>query len=79
MLALLAPLLALNIENLQTLNANPEDIINLHSGEPQPAMCFLSYITKLSSKHWELSSLQRDRDVENNLGEEQAHSEIKGT
>ncbi|NXN09557.1 FGL1L protein, partial [Indicator maculatus] len=43
MLALLAPLLALSIENLETLKAKPEDIINLYSGEPQPALlrgCF---------------------------------------
>ncbi|XP_054250541.1 LOW QUALITY PROTEIN: fibrinogen-like protein 1-like protein [Indicator indicator] len=34
MLALLAPLLALNIENLETLKAKPEDIINLYSDKP---------------------------------------------
>jgi len=51
-LALLAPLLAVDIENLERLKVNLDDIANLHSGEPHPGMCFLSYIPELcSSKH----------------------------
>ncbi|KAM6239074.1 fibrinogen-like protein 1-like protein [Spheniscus humboldti] len=35
-LALLAPLLALDIENLERLKTNLDEIINLHSDEPHP-------------------------------------------
>ncbi|GAB0197935.1 fibrinogen-like protein 1-like protein [Grus japonensis] len=35
-LALLAPLLALDIENLERLKVNLDEIINLHSDEPHP-------------------------------------------
>ncbi|NXY78646.1 FGL1L protein, partial [Glareola pratincola] len=46
-LALLAPLLALKIENLERLKASLDDITNLHSDDLRPGMCFLSYIPKL--------------------------------
>lgn len=48
-LALLAPLLALEIENLERLKASLDDITNLPSDELHPGMCFLSYIPKLCS------------------------------
>ncbi|KAF1672963.1 FGL1L protein, partial [Pygoscelis papua] len=37
-LALLAPLLALDIENLERLKTNVDEIINLHSDEPHPGI-----------------------------------------
>ncbi|NWZ72311.1 FGL1L protein, partial [Acrocephalus arundinaceus] len=40
-LALLSPLLALHIENLERLKVNLDEIINIHSNGPLPGMCFL--------------------------------------
>lgn len=62
-LALLAPLLALEIENLERLKVNLDEIINLHSDELHPGMCFLFYIPKLrSSEHQEPSPLCTERE-----------------
>lgn len=73
-LALLSPLLALHIENLERLKVNLDEIINIRSDGPLPGMCFLAYIPELySSKYQEPSPLHRKRGVENTL------VEIKGS
>lgn len=52
MLALLAPVLALQIENLTRLKANQSEILNLHSDGHHDGMCFLSYTPeRCSSEH----------------------------
>lgn len=52
MLALLAPVLAFQIENLTRLKANQSEILNLHSDGHHDGMCFLSYTpARCSSEH----------------------------
>lgn len=82
LVALLVPLCAVDIENLGRLQAVPEDIINLHSGEPRLGMSFFSHPPKLwSSRQQEhsLSSQHRGGDAQNDLGGGQRQSEIKRT
>lgn len=70
MLALLSPLLALHIENLERLKVNLDEIVNIHSDGPLPGMYSLSYIPELClSKYQEPSPLYRKGDVENSLVE----------
>lgn len=52
MLALLAPVLAFQIENLTRLKANQSEILNLRSDGHHDGMCFLSYTPeRCSSEH----------------------------
>lgn len=70
MLALLSPLLALHIGNLERLKVNLDEIVIIHSDGPLPGMCSLSYIPELClSKYQEPSPLYRKGDVENSLVE----------